>query len=44
MAARYIELPPAPLSTEAPNGDTPAARIFFVDNTNLIKFCYNQSN
>lgn len=44
MAARYIELPSAPLSSKAPNGDTPAIRIFFVDNTNLIKFCYNQSD
>ena len=44
MAARYIGLPPAPLSTEAPHGDTPAARFFLVDNTKLIKFCYNQSN
>jgi hypothetical protein len=38
MAARYIELPPAPLSTEAPHGGTPAARFFFVDNTNIVKF------
>lgn len=38
MAVRYIKLPPAPLSTEAPHGDTPAVRFFFVDNTNIIKF------
>ena len=41
--ARYIELPLAPLSTEAPHGSTPADRFFLVDKTNLIKFCYNQS-
>ena len=38
MTVRYIELPPAPLSTEAPNESTPTARIFLVDNTNIIKF------
>ena len=38
MAARFLELPSAPLSTEAPNGNTPAIRIFFVDNTNITKF------
>ena len=44
MVARYIVLPLAPLPTEAPNGDTPAHRIFFVDNTNIIKFLYIQSD
>ena len=44
MAVRYIELPLAPLPPEAPNGDTPAHRIFFVDNTNIIKFLYIQSD
>ena len=38
MAVRYIELPPAPLPTEAPHGDTPAAHFFLVDNTNIVKF------
>lgn len=38
MPARFIELAPAPLSTKAPNGGTPAVRIFFVDNTNITKF------
>ena len=44
MVARYIVLPLAPLSIKAPNGDTPAHRIFFVDNTNIIKFLYIQSD
>ena len=42
MAVRFIELPPAPLSTKAPHGGTPAVRFFFVDNTNIIKIWYIQ--
>ena len=44
MPTRNFELAPAPLSTEAPHGGTPAARFFLVDNTNIVKFWYNQSN
>ena len=44
MPTRNFELAPAPLSTEAPHGGTPAARFFLVDKTKLIKFCYNQSD
>ena len=44
MVARYIELPSAPLSSEAPHGGTPTVRFFFVDKTNIVKFCYNQSD
>ena len=44
MPTRNFELASAPLPSKAPNGDTPAIRIFFVDNTNIVKFCYNQSD
>ena len=43
MVVRYIELPSAPLSTEAPHDCTPAIRFFFVDITNITKFRYNQT-